>query len=174
LLKRAGQPQQRDRAWSWCVRGKKNRKAADVAELDGKGRVELAGSTASGRAAGGVAVGNRASALDGTRSVGGGVRIAKGGPDFVYSVRGGRVDFVGVATGRLAGKASKLKGAVRRARKAEATNAKRKFVPNPSPPAAQRAGSNFNLTSDPETDRAFQLLCQLGAAPPGGQAPPTP
>jgi hypothetical protein len=162
LLRRAGQPQQRDRVWSWCVRGSKNRKAADAAELDKKGRVELAGSTAHGRAAGGVAVGNRAAALDGTDAVGGGVRVARGGADFVYAVRRGRVDFVGVASGKLAGKDAKLRVAVRRARKAEATSAKRKFVPNPSPPAEQRAGSNFSLTSDPETDRAFQLLCQLG------------
>ena len=162
LLRRAGQPQQRDRVWSWCVRGKKNKRAADVAELDTEGRVELAGSTAHGRAAGGVAVGNRASALDDTKSVGNGVRLASGGPDFVYAVRGGRVDFVGVAAGDLAGKTSKLRAAVRRARKAEATNQKPKFVPNPSPLAEQRAGSNFSLTSDPATDRAYQLLCQLG------------
>ena len=162
LLQRAGQPQQRDRVWSWCVRGKKNGNAADVAELDKKGRVELAGSTASGRAAGGVAVGNRASALRNTRSIGSGVHLASGGPDFVYAVKGGRVDFVGVAAGKLAGKTSKLRTAVRRARKAEATNQKPKFVPNPSPPAEQRAGSNYSLTSDPATDRAFQLLCQLG------------
>jgi hypothetical protein len=162
LLRRAGQPQQRDRVWSWCVRGPKNRDAADVAELDKKGRVELAGSTANGRAAGGVAVGNRATALDDTRAVGNGVHVSTGGPGFVYAVRGGRVDFVGVAADGLAGKTSKLRTAVRRARKAEATNEKRKFVPNPSPPAEQREGSNFSLTSDPETDRAFQLLCQLG------------
>jgi len=109
-----------------------------------------------------VAVGNRASALRNTRSVGGGVHLATRGPDFVYSVRRGRVDFAGVAANGLAAKASKLRSAVRRARKAKATSKKPKFVPNPSPPAEQREGSNYSLTSDPQTDRAFQLLCQLG------------
>ena len=50
------------------------------AELDKKGRVELAGSTANGRAAGGVAVGNRASALGNTRSIGSGVHLARADP----------------------------------------------------------------------------------------------
>ena len=34
LLRRAGQPQQRSRAWSWCVKGEHNLHAADVAVLE--------------------------------------------------------------------------------------------------------------------------------------------
>src|SRR5204862_680529 len=33
LLRRAGQPQRRTRVWTWCARGRRNRAAADVAEL---------------------------------------------------------------------------------------------------------------------------------------------
>ena len=53
------------RAWSWCVRGKRNRRAADVAVLSTAGRVELVGSTARGRSAGGIAVGAPARRLRG-------------------------------------------------------------------------------------------------------------
>src|SRR4051812_40669946 len=59
LLRKAGQPQQRTRAWTWCVTGKKNRDRADVAELSQGGKVELVGSTAYGRVAGGIGVGAR-------------------------------------------------------------------------------------------------------------------
>ena len=61
LLQRAGQPQQRDRVWTYCVRGKRNRAKADFAELTTTGKVELAGSTARGRHAGRIFVGSRAS-----------------------------------------------------------------------------------------------------------------
>src|SRR3954452_16919849 len=57
LLRGAGQPQQRTRAWSYCVAGKRNTHAADVAVLSRAGVVELVGSTAFGRGAGGVRVG---------------------------------------------------------------------------------------------------------------------
>src|SRR4051794_17324286 len=57
LLRGAGQPQERTRAWSWCAAGKRNTFKADVAELSKGGKVELVGSTAFGRSAGGVRVG---------------------------------------------------------------------------------------------------------------------
>ncbi|HEX8104515.1 MAG TPA: hypothetical protein VF533_18000, partial [Solirubrobacteraceae bacterium] len=41
LLQTAGQPQRRGRAWTWCVAGKHNRRAADVAVLSRGGRVQL-------------------------------------------------------------------------------------------------------------------------------------
>src|SRR3954451_25184650 len=65
LLHGAGQPQQRTRAWSWCMRGRQNANKADVAELSPSGVVELVGSTAHGRRAGGVRVATRARALRG-------------------------------------------------------------------------------------------------------------
>src|SRR3954468_18398285 len=75
LLRTAGQPQQRTRAWTWCMRGAQNAHAADVAVLSKAGTVELVGSTAHGRRAGGVRVATRASRLRGTRSLGAGLRM---------------------------------------------------------------------------------------------------
>src|SRR3712207_507077 len=63
VLRRAGQPQQRGRAWSWCVKRRENRRAADVAVLTPGGVVSLVGSTAVGRNALGVGVGRRARGL---------------------------------------------------------------------------------------------------------------
>src|SRR5205807_175232 len=60
LLRRAGQPQQRTRAWTWCANGAPNRTAADVAVLSPGGTVDLVGSTARGRSAPGFSVGARA------------------------------------------------------------------------------------------------------------------
>src|SRR5437867_4717351 len=78
LLRNAGQPQQRSRAWSWCVRGRRRGHAADVAELTPGGRVELVGSTALGRDAGRIAVGAPVSSLRGVaRSVGQGVFVGR-------------------------------------------------------------------------------------------------
>src|SRR3954470_24694818 len=41
VLTRVGQPQQRGRAWTWCVRGTRNRSAADVAVMTKAGTVDL-------------------------------------------------------------------------------------------------------------------------------------
>ena len=55
LLRRAGQPQQRDRAWSWCVQGRAQPHAPPTSPCSAAGgRVELVGSTARGRNALGV------------------------------------------------------------------------------------------------------------------------
>ena len=156
LLSRAGQPQARGRAWSWCVRGKRNSRAADVAVLGRGGRVGLVASRARGRVAGGVAVGARAGALKaGARPVGGrralkaatgvgaearalaasrrGVFVRRAGrSSFVYAVRGGRVRAVGVATRALARRPAKLRAAVRRALRAKASNAPRRYRPSPA------------------------------------------
>ena len=43
LLRRAGQPQQRTRAWSWCVKGKRNRTPRTSPCSSGAGKVELVG-----------------------------------------------------------------------------------------------------------------------------------
>src|SRR5258705_4556682 len=56
LLRTAGQPQQRTRAWTWCANGAPNRTAADVAVLNDGGAVDLVGSTARGPAASSLAV----------------------------------------------------------------------------------------------------------------------
>src|SRR5213075_2279613 len=59
LLRGVGQPQQRNRAWTWCMRGARNAHKADVAVLSRSGTVELVGSNAHGRRAGGVGVASR-------------------------------------------------------------------------------------------------------------------
>ena len=131
VLRVDGQPQQRNRAWTWCVRGKGNASKADVAELTAGGRVELAGSTALTRSADGIPVGARASRLRGVRSAGGGLLVRDGrASSFVYSVSGGRVRAVAVATRALARNRTELRAAMARLVKARATQAERKFVPN--------------------------------------------
>ena len=163
LLRRAGQPQQRDRAWSYCVRGPQNRDAADVAELTKGGHVELVGSTASGRSADGVQVGARARRLDpGADSAGGGVFTQEGGgATYAFAVRGGRVRAVAVAADKLADHPKRLRGAMRRLTKAEATNARPKFVPNENPTATRLTGTNLAGSNDPRIDRALVMLCSL-------------
>ena len=130
VLGRAGQPQQRDRAWSWCVKGERNREKADVAVLSQAGVVELVGSTAYRRNVYGVGIGRKASAIRRARRVGGGVRARRiGGRVFVWAVRGGRVRAVGVTTPRLARDRPALRRAMRRVLRARADNGPREFVP---------------------------------------------
>ena len=131
LLRRAGQPQQRARAWSWCVGGKGNGRAADVAVLNDGGRVQLVGSTARGRAAGGVAVGScRPAARRGAlRAAGASGFAAREGDPGLRGRRRAR------ARGRrglpLAGpRPAALRSAVRRLRGAKATQAAPGYAPS--------------------------------------------
>jgi hypothetical protein len=166
LLRRAGQPQQRTRAWSYCVRGRGNRRAADVAELTRKGRVELVGSTALGHSAGGIAVGEGSSSLGGaTRSAGGGVFVASAGrgSSYVYYLKRGRIRVVGVATRKLARRPARLRKAMRRVRKARATNARRRFVPNPAAGSARPTGTTLAGSRDPRLNRELLMLCKLNS-----------
>jgi hypothetical protein len=161
LLKQAGQPQQRTRAWSWCVRGKGNRRAADVAELSSKGAVELVASTARGRSAAGVPVGASASALAGAAPIGGGVFVRRvGGSVYVYALRGSHVGLAGVASRRLAHNALALRAAIHRAGAARATQSRPKFVANPKA-GAGLTGKSL-VSSDPRLNHALVMLCQLG------------
>lgn len=165
LLARAGQPQQRARAWSYCVAGTPNRRAADVAELTPGGHVELVASQARARAAGGVPVGAAVARLRraGARPVGGGVYVKSAGRTrFVYAARGGRVRLVAVASRALAARRAALRAAVRRALSARAIQAHPVFKPNPATEAARITGRGLAIaTSDPRLDRAFRLLCSL-------------
>jgi microsomal dipeptidase-like Zn-dependent dipeptidase len=163
LLRRAGQPQQRTRAWSWCVRGARNRRAADVAELSPGGRVELVGSTARGRSAGGIAVGARARHLRGVaRSAGSGMFVRRARRSaYVFAVRRGRVRAVGVATRALARRPARLRAAMRRLRKARATQAARTFTPNPTAGSARLTGTTLAGSSNPRLNRALALLCSV-------------
>jgi hypothetical protein len=165
LLRAAGQPQQRTRAWTWCVAGAGNERAADVAVLSDAGRVRLVGSTARGRTAAGVGVGAPARALAGTRAAGGGVRYrttASGA--WAYAVRRGRVTAVATASRALARRPQALRAAVERLAAAGATQARRAFVPSASAAAAAAgppAGRTLAGTSDPRLDAALALLCSL-------------
>jgi len=89
-LKRAGQPARRiGREYRYCVAGKANRKAQVVAKFTRGGKLTRITTNAKGYEAGGVAVGDPASA----------VRRADQprGARFVYRVAGGKVRSVGVA-----------------------------------------------------------------------------
>src|SRR4051794_24691261 len=153
LLRRAGQPQERTRTWSYCVLGKRNRSAADVAVLGARsGKVQLVGSTANGRDAGGVFVGSAARRVAAARSAGGGIRFrrtARGA--WVYAVRGGRVRAVGVAGRSLARHPGALRGAMLRVLAARASAARRTFVPSAATTGARGriTGKPLAGTSDP-------------------------
>jgi hypothetical protein len=169
LLRGAGQPQERTRAWSWCVAGKRNAAAADVAVLSQAGTVELVGSTARGRKAGGVAVGARVSKkLRGrTKSLGKGIRVRRSGKvSWVYFVRRGRVRAVAVATRALAKKRSSLRADVALLRKAKATQTRPDFVPSDATAKAVAAGGGLTGQAlagsrNPKLNNALLLLCLL-------------
>jgi hypothetical protein len=155
LLRRAGQPQQRTRAWSWCVDGAGNRHAADIAVLTDAGTVQLVGSTARGRSAARVAVGAHA-ARDGLRVVRA-RRVA-----WVYDVRGGRVSAVAVASRSLVRRPGALRAAMARLRSAEATQVHADFVPSAAQATASRlTGRALAGSLDPRLNAALALLCHL-------------
>jgi len=159
-----GQPQERTRVWTWCVRGARNERAADVAGLDRSGNVELVGSTARGRTAGGVAIGAPARALSRTRAAGGGlqVRDTRRGT-FVFAVQRGRVTAVAVASRSLARRPEALRAAVRRLRGATASRAARAFQPSVTQAATRGRPTGRTLagTADPRVNAALMLLCSL-------------
>jgi hypothetical protein len=163
LLQRAGQPQARGRAWAWCVAGSRNRHAADVAELSKAGTVELVGTTARGRAARHVEVG-QAAPVPGARSIGRGVLVdASGGTRWVFVVRDRRVRAVGVASRTLASRPRRLRAAVARLLDARASQARRVFIPNPAASAARAAlhGSVPATKDDPTFSATMAYLCGL-------------
>jgi hypothetical protein len=161
LLRRAGQPQQRTRVWTWCAVGRRNGHAADVAELSKAGKVELAGSTGHGRGMLGIEVASRAKRLPGVAaSVGHGLFVRPGPHSaFVWAVSNGRVKAVAVATSSLAARAGDLRAAMRRLVDAHASQAKRVFIPNATPGSAALTGASLAATSDPRLNRALAVLC---------------
>ena len=101
LLRGAGQPIRRTRAWRYCVAGRRNRAAKVVAVFTTRGRVGLVGSTARGHRAGQVGRGAPARTLRGrTGRLGRGLlmRRIRGRARIVYGVRRGRVRYVAVAS----------------------------------------------------------------------------
>jgi hypothetical protein len=120
LLRRAGQPRVRgNRAWTWCVRRKKNRRRKLVAALDRKGRVQLIGSNAIGHRALRIRPGVRAKRLRGkARRIGKGLYVRRAGrrARYFYVVRRGRVRVVGVATRAASKSRRKLRAYLKLAR----------------------------------------------------------
>jgi hypothetical protein len=105
LLRRAGQPQRRrGRAWRWCVKGKRNKRAKAVAVLSRQGRVTLVGTTARTHR---VRFGSPPS-RNGVV-----LRRAGGGKRYVYGLRRGRVRFVAVASRRVASSRKRLRAHLR-------------------------------------------------------------
>lgn len=165
LLRSAGQPQQRDRAWSWCASGDGNDGRADVAELSPGGTVELAGSNASGRSAGGVSVGAAASAATrGAESAGGGVYYKNGS---AYLVKGTTVSAVARASRSLLKDPESLAAAMSRLARATATqNAHPTFQASDTQAAQEAAGTPVTgqpLASqgDSAVTAALAALCHL-------------
>jgi hypothetical protein len=161
LLRSAGQPQQRRRTWSWCVKGLRNSRSADVAELNQAGRVQFVGSTARGRSAGGISVGDPASELGtGARPIGGSLFVRPTrSTAYVYALRDGQVRSVGVAAPEL-GRPAELRRAMRRVAGSRAANLVHRFVPNPR--AGERlTGTALAGSGNPRLDRAYVMLCSL-------------
>jgi hypothetical protein len=168
LLRAAGQPQQRGRAWSWCVSGAGNDGRADVAELTRGGTVELVGSTANGRSAGGVAVGAPATELSATQSAAPGVRYRQtADATWAYLIRDGGVAAVAAASLSLTRDPGALAAAMRRLASATATQATSSFEPGTAQAAgAPPTGQPLAGTADPKVNAALTLLCHLQISPP--------
>ncbi|MBE2317753.1 Coagulation factor 5/8 type domain-containing protein [Solirubrobacter sp. CPCC 204708] len=149
VLARAGQPQQRERAWSWCVNGSGNPRAADVAVFGDDGRVAVVGSTAQGRRTSGLPpVGRR---------VGGKVRIVVRGRA-AYEVRGGRVR--AVALGGKGSTRAALTAGVREVSAARASQARPRFAAG-ARAATAPTGETLAGSGNPVDDAALTLLCSL-------------
>lgn len=104
LLHKVGQPLSRTRAWTYCVRGKRGRKAAHTVALTPSGAIGVIASSARGQGLAGVSRGDRASKLRGiAKPIGHGLRAVKlRGKTAVFRSHGGRVDTVALASNRAA------------------------------------------------------------------------
>ena len=121
ILKRAGQPQIRKRAWKFCVRAHKKPPGEVTGVFTKKEKIGLVASTARGHEALHISTGTRARKLRRrARYIGRGVyvkRIRRGrGRRYFYGVRKGRVRYVGVAMPSVAKKRSTLRRYIRLAR----------------------------------------------------------
>jgi hypothetical protein len=136
LLTRVGQPQQRDRAWSYCVNGATNTTAAAVAVFSPQGRVELVGSTARGIKALGIGTGSPARKLPrSATALGGGlVAVQSRGATYVFGVQGGKVSFVALPSPSVASDGARLREDVGLFLNARA----RQFAPTVAPKVARR------------------------------------
>jgi microsomal dipeptidase-like Zn-dependent dipeptidase len=162
VLERAGQPQQRDRTWSWCVKGPGNTKAADVAVMDTAGKVILVGTTARSRQAQEVRIGARGKQVIPGRSIGGGLKLKRSGNrTFVFAVKGGKLRALAITSAKLAGNRKALRSAMRRVLTAKASAAPRKFVPAKAQAKGAMLGRSLAGSADREVNKQLALLCGL-------------
>jgi hypothetical protein len=152
LLRRAGQPQQRSRTWSWCVKGPRNAGKADAAVLDRRGHVVLVGTTARRFAGRHLRVGNPAR-FSGVHRRG----------RYAALARHGRIAAVGVS--RLHGRA--LRTALASVVHAHASQHRPTYFPG-KVESSRRAGlAGFTLAgaTDAALNHRLALYCalQLGA-----------
>jgi hypothetical protein len=100
LLTRVGQPLRRTRAWTYCVRGKRNTHAAATAVLTPQGSVAMIASSAKGNKAKGIGPGARVGRLKGhAKRIGHGVWVTRlrKKTKAAYVVRHRKVRLVAVA-----------------------------------------------------------------------------
>jgi hypothetical protein len=169
MLRRAGQPQRRGRAWAWCAKGRPNKRAADVAIFDRAGRTELIGTTARGRMIRRVAVGSSARKVPRRlRTAGRGIRYrrTRSGRAFVYVVRKGRVRALATVSRKVARRRSAIRRDMRLLLRQKASQAPRQF--KPSPTQASRAarglqpdGKPLAGTGNERMNEQLALLCGL-------------
>jgi microsomal dipeptidase-like Zn-dependent dipeptidase len=100
-LMRAGQPLRRTQAWSYCVKGKRNRKAVASAVMTPRGRVALVATSERGHRVRGIGPGASVKRLRRHADpIGGGVWTASlGGHTLAFVVRHGVVHTVALAGG---------------------------------------------------------------------------
>jgi len=153
LLERAGQPLTRERAWSWCVEGKRGRNAAQTAVMTEAGKVGLVASSARRQRAKGIGPGASVKRLrDRAKRRGGSLWTARlGKRTIAYAVSGHRVRTVAVANRKVARKRASLRRYLR-------------LVPRdgvaPRPPNVVTPASS---RIDPE--RAVPLVAKDGSSP---------
>jgi hypothetical protein len=153
LLERAGQPLTRERAWSWCVEGKRGRNAAQTAVMTEAGKVGLVASSARRQRAKGVGPGTPVKRLRGrAKRRGGSLWTARlGKRTIAYVVSDHEVRTVAIAARKVGRKRASLRRYLR-------------LVPRdgvaPRPPnVVSRASSRI----DPE--RAVPLVAEDGSSP---------
>ncbi|PTL59747.1 hypothetical protein [Paraconexibacter algicola] len=172
LLRAAGQPERRGRAWTWGVRGARSVRSRAVAVVGARsGRVDLVASSAPGHEAAGVRPGTAAGALlrrPGVRRLTGGIVVRRAGATtYAYRVSRGRVQAVGVTTSRAArGSGRDLRGAF--------AQVPRRFGAVAPDPAVAAAAMRIRPVSETASRTlaardgasaaapAFGLVCKLG------------
>ncbi len=136
---------------------RRRRRRAD-ARPDGS---QLVGTTARGRRAGSVRIGDSAATARG-RAAGAGLRVARDGKRaFVYSVRDGRVRALAVTTAAFGADTNALRSAMSRVLKARASAAERKFVPAEAQAKSRMLGRTLAGSADAKTNAQLALLCNL-------------